>query len=167
RSAAPGPVKPPGMRRGPRPSRVGGLVVVVSEWSLAAGQLLAQRLQRLVRGERAARGLLLGGRSGRVVARRAGLEVGLLGLGDLLLVGLPAGVRLGVLALPLGTGLLVALLPLAGLRVEALRVDVVAVLVVGRGHAVQRRVEVLDLDGDGRLVGLLERQRDAATLQID
>ena len=67
--------------------------------------------------------------------------------------------RLGVLALPLLTLGVVALEPLAGLGVEALRVLVVALLVVGRGHAVQRGVEVVaDRLADGALVGLLERQ---------
>src|SRR5690606_10040732 len=89
------------------------------------------------------------------------------GLGLLLDVGLPAGVRLGVLLLPGRALLLEALAPLARLGVEALGVDVVALLVVGRGHAVERRVELLDVGGDHGLVVLLERQRDPAPLEAD
>ena len=58
-----------------------------------------------------------------------------------------------------------ALEPLVGLGVEALGVDVVALVVVLRLHAVLRRVELLL--GERALVGLLERQRDAATLEVD
>src|SRR5690606_39048162 len=76
------------------------------------------------------------------------------------------GAGLGVLALPLFAGLVVAFHPLAGLRVEALRVDVVALVVVLGGHAVQRRVELLLVLDEG-LVGLLERERDPATVQVD
>src|SRR5660397_258673 len=47
-----------------------------------------------------------------------------------------------------------------------LGVDVVALLVVGRGHAVQRGIEIVSGDVDA-LVGLLERQRDPATLEVD
>src|SRR3712207_5231014 len=73
---------------------------------------------------------------------------------------------LGVLPLPGLAGLVVALEPLAGLRVEALGVDVVALLVVRGGHAVGGRVELL-LVADDALVGLLEGQRDPATVQVD
>src|SRR5690606_32212905 len=59
-----------------------------------------------------------------------------------------------------------AFLPDTGLGVEALRVLVLAVLVVLGEHAVQRRVE-LGAVGVDRLVGLLQRQRDAATLEVD
>src|SRR5699024_7249433 len=52
---------------------------------------------------------------------------------------------------------------LVGLRVEALREDVVALLVVGIAHAVLGRVELL---GEV-LVGLLQRQGDAAAVQVD
>src|SRR3954452_6747527 len=141
----------------------------------AAGELLAERLQRLVGGQRAA-GLLAGlglvGPIGRTGCRRvgrglAGLDLGLLGLLLLLDVGLPAGVSLGVLVLPGRALLVVALEPLARLGVEAVRVDVVALLVVGGSHAVERRVELLDVGGGGGLVGLLQRQRDPATLEVD
>src|SRR3954468_20495668 len=128
------------------------------------GELVAERLERFVAGERA--GVLLR-LVGGVRRGLAGLRVGLLGLGLLLGVGLPAGVRLGVLLLPLGTLLVVALEPLAGLRVEALGVDVVALVVVRRGHAVERRFELLDVRSGRVLVGLLERQRDPAPLQVD
>src|SRR5660397_288734 len=47
-----------------------------------------------------------------------------------------------------------------------LGVDVVALLVVGRGHAVQRGIEIVSGDVDA-LVGLLERQRDPAALEVD
>src|SRR5690348_12268164 len=89
--------------------------------SLTAGQLLAERLQRLVGGERtgnlvatgaAARRLL-----GRVRRRLAGLDLGPGCLGLLLDVGLPASVRLGVLLLPGRALLLEPFEPLAGLRV--------------------------------------------------
>src|SRR6201995_5413670 len=53
--------------------------------------------------------------------------------------------------------------PFVGLGVEALGEDVVALLVVAVGHAVLGRVELLGVV----LVGLLQTQRDAATLQID
>src|SRR3954470_16250767 len=112
--------------------------------SALAGQLLAERLQRLVGSERTLDGSVVLRGSGRGVRRSlAGLHVGRLGLLDLLLVGLPARVGLGVLPLPLLTLLVEALEPLAGLRVEALRVDVVALVVVRRRHAVERRVEVV------------------------
>src|SRR4051812_46693224 len=81
---------------------------------------------------------------------------------------LPAGLGLGVLPLPLGLLVLVTRLPLPGLRVEALRVDVVARLVVLRVHAVLSRVEVVaDGFADGALVGLLQRQGDPAPLEVD
>src|SRR5262249_15166358 len=90
------------------------------------------------------------------------------GLLHLAAVRLEPGPGLGVLLFPLLALLLVAGQPLAGLRVEALRVLVVALLVVGGRHAVQGRVEVV-ADGlaDGALVGLLERQADPAPVQVD
>ncbi|EGJ78183.1 putative 30S ribosomal protein S1 [Streptomyces sp. Tu6071] len=151
--------------------------------ALAAGQLLAQGRERLVRGEGArvvtgVRGVRTtgaaaatagarGGRS-RLGALGSGLLVGLAGLDDLGLVLLEAGLGLGVLALPLLALLLVPLEPVVGLGVEALGVDVVALVVVGRGHAVQGRVE-LDRGRVGAegLVGLLQREADAAALQVD
>src|SRR5690606_26005668 len=126
---------------------------------LTAGQLLPQGGKSLVRGERASARL-------RSVVVGLGLSSGLpAGPLDLLLVGLPARLGLGVLPLPLLALLLVARQPLTGLGVEALRVDVVAVLVVVRRHAVQRRIE-LDISTDA-LVGLLQRQGDPAALEID
>src|SRR5204863_1446699 len=118
--------------------------------SVAAGELVAQSLERLVAGEGtlALRGL------GGVRGGLAGLRLGLLGLGLLLDVGLPAGVRLGVLLLPELALLVEALEPLTRVGVEALRVDVVALLVVGRGHAVEGRVELLGLGSGRGLVGL-------------
>src|SRR5271166_2942757 len=178
-------------------------------WSgLAAGELLAESSQGLVRGQgtgrrrawsragrdraRCGRGLpgaagagapAAPGGTGTAVAagrsRRAvllGLAgqgsrfflVGLAGLLDLPPVRLEPSPRLGVLVLPLLTLLLVAGQPFAGLRVEAFRVLVVALLVVGGRHAVQGRVEVVaDRLADRALVGLLERQADAAPVQVD
>src|SRR5690606_11928398 len=140
--------------------------------SRAARQFLAQGRELLVAGECATRRLLLSAL--RAVAGVAALGstlsgggsgVGLLGLRDLAHVLLVASVRLGVLPLPLLTLLLVAFLPLLRVGVEALGVDVVAVLVVLGRHAVLRGVE-LGVRAVP-LVGLLERQRDAATLEVD
>src|SRR5258705_2849266 len=165
---------------------------------LAAGQLLAQGRQGLVGSQRAGgtgtRGRARGARAGcaalagparaaaaagtRGAVGRAGfadLASGyflLVGLGPgrlhLLAVRLNPGPRLGVLMLPLLALLLVARQPLAGLRVEALRVLVVTLLVVGGRHAIEGRVEVV-ADGlaDGALVGLLEREADPAPVQVD
>src|SRR6266568_3367206 len=126
---------------------------------------------------RAARAAAATGTARGAVGRAAlaGLGRGaffLLGLGPGFLhltpVRLEPGSRLGVLVLPLFALLLVAGQPLAGLRVEALRVLVVALLVVGGRHAVQGRVEVVaDRLADGALVGLLERQADPAPVQVD
>ncbi len=79
---------------------------------------------------------------------------------------LVAALGLGVLPLPLLALLLVARQPLPGLGVEAVGVDVVAVLVVAGLHAVLGRVETGDLT-HGALVGLLERQADPPPLQVD
>ena len=97
-----------------------------------------------------------------IVARTALGGSGVVGRGllDLGAVGLPAGVGVGVLLLPLLALSLEALEPLVGLGVEALGVLVVALLVVLGGHAVQRRVELADRDA--AVVGLLQRQRDPA-----
>src|SRR5690625_231700 len=72
----------------------------------------------------------------------------------------------GVLTLPLITLFLVTFEPLIGLGVEAFGVFVVTLLVVVGGHAVQRRIEVLGLRIHA-LVRLLERERDATTLQVN
>ena len=101
---------------------------------------------------------------------RRGLARGLLGhlrLGLLLHVRLPALVRLGVLLLPDRALVVEALEPLARLGVEAVGVDVVALVVVGRRHAVEGRVELLDVARRSGVVGLLERQRDPAPLEVD
>src|SRR4051812_21129148 len=127
----------------------------------AAGEALAECGEGLVVREAAARGVLA--REG-VRGRGSGL-VGLL-LGDLGLVGLPARLRRRVLLLPLVALLLEALAPLVGLRVEAVGVLVVPLLVVLGDHAVERRVELRALGVDA-LVRLLERQRDAAPLEVD
>ncbi len=75
---------------------------------------------------------------------------------------------LGVLPLPLGTLLLVAVQPVVRLGVEALGVLVVAFVVVVGSHAVQRRVEVLGhVLGRVALVRLLQREGDTTTLQVD
>src|SRR5690606_3453734 len=103
--------------------------------SLAAGELVAQRLERLVGGQRAACGGVRLGLRLRGIATggsfAAALRIGLLRLGDLPLVRLPALMRLGVLLLPDSLSFLVAFLPLPGLRIEAVGVDVVALVVVG------------------------------------
>src|SRR3954451_5871625 len=135
--------------------------------SARAGELLAQRGERLVAGEGAA-GVRVG-RSVRGVGRRRlrrSLDLSLSCRRDLLAVRLEARLRLGVLALPLLLLSLVPGKPVVGLRVEALGVDVVALVVVRRGHAVEGRVERVALRLAG-LVGLLERQRDAPTLEVD
>ena len=135
---------------------------------LVARELVAQGLQGLVRGQRALGVVRLRRVRRQRVARlqRRGL-IGLARLDDLLAVRLPARVGLGVLPLPFGALLLRAGLPLAGLRIEAVGTDVVAGLVERRGHAVQVRVELLAGHAVGRVIGLLERQRDAATLEVD
>src|SRR5207248_9141203 len=141
-------------------------------------QLVAQGRECLIRRERAARGVAA--RAGGTAGATAGLAaVGVLlaagvlrglaaGLGDLTAVRLEPGAGLGVLVLPLLALLLVPLEPLARLRVEALGVDVVALVVVGGGHAVEGRVEVV-ADGlaDRALVGLLEREADPPPVQVD
>src|ERR671914_2173053 len=139
--------------------------------SLAAGELLAQRGERLVGGQGAfgRRSLLAAARIGRrlaaAVSRRLGL--GLAGLLDLLAGGVEAGAGLGVLPFPLLALVLVPLEPLPGLRIEALGVLVVALLVVLGRHAVERGVEVLVFERDRTLVGLLEGQADAAPVEVD
>src|SRR5204862_6761068 len=104
--------------------------------------------ERLVAGQRAARagGVARGGGlTAGVVAAGRGLRVGRAGVSDLLAVRLVARLGLGVLPLPLLARRLEALAPFAGLRVEALGVDVVALVVVAGGHAVGGRVERLVL----------------------
>src|SRR5690625_53567 len=146
---------------------------------LAAGELLAQGGQGLVGGQGAAGGGLLGGCGLAAATATAGVlflflhgrGIGGVGLGrtrllDLLAVRLEAGLRLGVVALPLVALNLEALEPLAALGVEALGVLVVALLVVVGGHAVQGRVEVHLVGRDG-LVGLLQREADAAAVEVD
>src|SRR5262245_58708605 len=90
--------------------------------SVTAGELLAERLERLVGGERAGLGVGLDVTAGGVRRGLAGLDLGLLGLLLLFDVSLPAGVSLGVLLLPDPALLVEALEPLPGLRVEALGV---------------------------------------------
>src|SRR3984885_7207975 len=125
--------------------------------ALTTGQLVAEGGQGLVRGQGAGRRVVL--RPGRAVARtrtrrrlggrcgglaRLALFLGLgAGLLDLTAVRLEAGAGLGVLPLPLLALRLVAGEPVAALRVEAVGVHVVALVIVGRGHAVERRVELL------------------------
>src|SRR4051794_4338351 len=93
------------------PAGAGG--AVLGGGSEAAGELLAQRRERLVGGGRALgrRGLGAVGRRGGAAGVPAGLGLGLGRLVDLLAVGLPALVSLGVLPLPLLALLLVALEP--------------------------------------------------------
>src|SRR5690606_23884750 len=164
RAVTPGS-RPPAVRAGIAPHRPAGGGDVL----LPAGQLLAQRRERLVGGEGAAGLALAAARVGGVPARGrgTGLRLGLAGLLDLPAVGLEAGAGLGVLPLPGLALLVVPGQPLAGLGFETLAVLVVAVLVVLGRHAVQRRVEVLFVDADGALVGLLERQADPAPVEVD
>src|SRR5271165_5516110 len=110
----------------------------------ATGELLPQRGELRVAGQRATL---------RLFTRRA---VGLRPLGSV-------GLGLGVARFPFGALHVETLEPLVGFGVETLREDVVALLVVAVGHAVLGRVEFLGVV----LVGLLERQRDTATLQVD
>src|SRR5690348_14702060 len=145
-----------------------------------AGQLVAERGERLVGSQGASRRAVATAGGGRGGGGRRGAPlaapVAALGpcvapvativlgglvtrLGDLAPVCLEPRPRLGVLLLPLFALGLVAFEPLPGLGVEALGVDVVALLVVLGGHAVQRRVEVVpDRLADRALVRLLERQ---------
>src|SRR5690606_14224645 len=166
-SSWPSRCRPVTRRRAPRPRGRGARRAAYA--GSVAGELLTQRLQRFVRSEGAVLGLLRR-RGAGVRGRRVGLRLGLglLRALDLRLVRFPARVGLGVLPLPLLALLLVARQPVVGLRVEALGVLVVALFVVVGGHAVQRRVEVLaDVRGGVALVGLLQRQRDPATLEVD
>src|SRR6516225_7656906 len=152
--------------------------------ALAPRQLVAQGRERLVRGERARRSVLVAAVAGRRRTAAAagppgfavlaatlavlGLFLGLARLRDLAAVRLEAGPRLGVLALPLLALRVVPFQPLARVRVETLRVDVVALVVIGGGHAVQGRVEVVaDRLADRALVRLLEGQADPAPVEID
>src|SRR5712691_2540802 len=138
--------------------------------ALAAGQLVPQRGESLVGGQRAHDlGLRLLDRAAPVIAGRVCLGgVGLAGGGYLLLMRLIPRPRLGVLPLPFLALGVIALQPLARLGVEAVGVDVVALLVVGGRHAVEGRVEVLaDRLADRALVGLLQRQADPAPVQVD
>src|SRR5690606_10047477 len=135
---------------------------------VAARELLAQSGESLVVGKRAGTGRvgrerLAGNSSAEVVASGC---LGLGCLGNRSLVSLPASLGCSVLLLPCLALGVEAFLPRTGLGVEALRVLVLAVLVVLGEHAVQRRVE-LGAVGADRLVGLLERQRDATTLEVD
>ena len=88
------------------------------------------------------------------------------GSSDLLLVLLPASLGCSVVLLPLLALGLEAFLPLVGLRVKAVRVLVVALLVVLGEHSVECRIE-LGTVGVNALVGLLEAQRDTTTLEVD
>ena len=159
-------------------------VLPAERLALSAGQLLAERGQGLVGGQGAGRGAGLGRRAAGPRRARRGLDGGdaalgdlaalrrLFGLGagllDLLAVRLEASAGLGVLPLPLLTLRVEAGQPVARLGVEALRVQVVPGLVVGRGHAVQGRVELVAGGlADRALVGLLERQRDATAVEVD
>src|SRR5688572_27325634 len=131
----------------------------------ATRQLLAKRGERLVVGQGAAVALR-GERAGSRAGLGRGGSLGLERLGDRSLVLLPASLSSRVLLLPLlalGVG---AFLPRLSLDVEALGVLVLPVLVVLRDHAVEGRVE-LGAVGVDRLVRLLERERDAATLEVD
>ena len=76
---------------------------------------------------------------------------------------LEAALRLSIAGFPSLTLLVEAFKPLVGLGVETFGEDVVALLVVGVGHAVLRRVELFGVV----LVGLLQRQGDPAALQVD
>src|SRR5699024_692324 len=158
------------IRRGPGDRFSGRSSAYRGARSVAARELLAQRGELLVAGQRAAgrgRGLAAataGGLRSRGVPARGGLVLRVGGhLLDLRRVQAVTTLRLLVARLPRLTLLVEALEPLVGLGVEALREDVVALLVVAVGHAVARRVELLR----EVLVGLLEAQRDPATVQVD
>src|SRR5690606_29771764 len=143
------------------------------KWPLVAGQLLTQSSKSLVGCKGACTGVGLGSRLRRV-AGGAGIAVtgrcscSVVGsvLGNLLLVCFPLGLGVSVLLLPGRTLVLVAFKPLVGLRIEALRVLVVAFFVVLSGHAVESRIEFGGL-GVNALVSLLEGEGDAAALEVD
>src|ERR1035437_186216 len=173
------PLKP---ERTKAPVVTGAFVMMpVTRSDLVPGELLTQSGERLIRSQRALRGRRVGRGRGRTVRLRGrctvrgvagrllrvgcSLGVSLDGLLDLNLVRLPASVSLGELLLPLLALLLVTADPFVGLGVEALGVLVVAGLVVLGSHAVHRRVELGDRAAG--VVGLLERKRDTATLQVD
>src|SRR5450759_3459342 len=173
------PLKP---ERTKDPVVTGAFVMMpVTRSDLVPGELLTQSGERLIRSQRALSGRRVGRGRGRTVRLRGrctvrgvaglllrvgcSLGVSLDGLLDLNLVRLPASVSLGVLLLPLLALLLVTADPFVGLGVEALGVLVVAGLVVLGSHAVHRRVEFGDRAAG--VVGLLERERDAATLEVD
>src|SRR5437764_1505108 len=116
--------------------------------ALAARQLVPQGRERLVRGERAGGGTAVAtsaataARTPRAAGRVAlvgsfadRVFLGLAGLGDLPPVRLEPRTGLGVLLLPLLALGLVPFEPLPRLGVEAIGVDVVALIVVGGGHA--------------------------------
>src|SRR5919112_291438 len=130
----------------------------------ATGELLPQRRQLGVAGQRATGLLIFAARCS--VGRRRPCGFFGLGSGELLHlrgVHLVPALRLGVAGLPLLTLLLEALEPFVGLGVEAIGEDVVARLVVAVGHAVLRRIELFGVV----LVGLLEAQRDPSPLEVD
>src|SRR5271166_197506 len=127
----------------------------------ATGELLPQRGELRVAGQRATLRLF----TRRAVGLRPLVSFGL-GRGELLHlrgVHLVPALGLGVARFPFGALHVEILEPLVGFGVETLREDVVALLVIAVGHAVLGRVEFLGVV----LVGLLERQRDTATLQVD
>src|SRR5215467_3593349 len=152
--------------------------------SALAGELVAERGERLVGSQgttgRAVVATAGGGGGAPLAAPFAALGPGVAAVASLLIGGLVTGLgdlapvcleprpRLGVLLLPLLALGLIPLEPLAGLGVETLGVDVVALLVVLGGHAVERRVEVLAQRLAYRaLVGLLKRQADPPPVQVD
>src|ERR1035437_2860815 len=155
----------------------------VTRSDLVPGELLTQSGERLIRSQRALSGrrvgrgrgrgravrlrgrCTIGGVAGRLLRVGCSLGVSLDGFLDLNLVRLPASVSVGVLLLPLLALLLVAADPFVGLGVEAFGVLVVAGLVVLGSHAVHRRVELGDRAAG--VVRLLERERDAATFEVD
>src|SRR6478609_7304219 len=175
-------MSPRGTKKGGRPRGDGhlqatnclasGSGLLEEHGQLVAGQLLAQSGKSLVRSKRACTGLgcsRLGGVAGGAgiaLAGRCSCSVVGSVLGNLLLVCFPAGLGVSVLLLPGCALVLVAFKPLVGLRVEALRVLVVALFVVLCGHAVESRIEFGAVGVDA-LVGLLEGERDTAALEVD
>ena len=81
-------------------------------------------------------------------------------------MGFPASLSLCVLSFPSLTLSLVAFHPFLGFGIEAFGVLVVALFVVLSGHAVERRIELFRV-GINALVGLLQRQGDTTTLEVD
>src|SRR6185437_14927573 len=117
----------------------------------ATGQLLPQRRQRFVRGQGAVVLSSLRRIGGCLADLGSRLRIGPLGVGELLAVRVEPFTSGGVPLLPRLALAVVARQPFLAVRVEALGVDVVALVVVLGFHAVLRGVEVIL--GERALVG--------------